>query len=107
MKAERGFGTLSDGDITVHQGDMFAAPEPTARRLALADVRTLTPTRPSKMIALWNNFRALGAKLGIAAAGGAALSAEGGILLRWTRTRPSGGRNPMPARSSTKASSAS
>lgn len=66
-EAERGFGTLADGLITVHQGDMFGTPEPTSRRLALADVRTLMPTQPSKMIALWNNFRALGAKLGVAA----------------------------------------
>ncbi len=65
-EAGHGFGTLTDGVITVHQGDMFNTPEPTARRLALADVRTLMPTQPTKMIALWNNFRALGAKLGIA-----------------------------------------
>jgi 2-keto-4-pentenoate hydratase/2-oxohepta-3-ene-1,7-dioic acid hydratase in catechol pathway len=46
---------------------MFAGPEPASERLDLAAVRVLMPTRPSKMIALWNNFRALGAKLGLSA----------------------------------------
>lgn len=62
----RGFGLLEGDAIVVHEGDMFAAPRPTARRLALAEVEVLTPTEPSKMIALWNNFRALGEKLGLA-----------------------------------------
>jgi len=53
--------------ITLHRGDIFAAAEPTSERLALASVRVLAPTQPSKMIALWNNFRALGAKLGVPA----------------------------------------
>ncbi len=66
-RGETGFGTLDEGSITVHGGDMFGAPEPTTERLRLAEVRVLMPTRPSKMIALWNNFRALGAKLGVAA----------------------------------------
>lgn len=62
-----GFGTLEAGTVTVHRGDMFQDPEPTAERLPLAAVNVLAPTQPSKMIALWNNFRALGAKLGVAA----------------------------------------
>ena len=62
-----GFGSVEADTITVHRGDMFSDPEPTAERLAVADVRVLTPTQPSKMIALWNNFAALGAKLGVAA----------------------------------------
>jgi 2-keto-4-pentenoate hydratase/2-oxohepta-3-ene-1,7-dioic acid hydratase in catechol pathway len=62
-----GFGTLADGRIAVHRGDTFDHPEPTGEQLALAEVRVLTPCVPSKMIALWNNFRALGEKLGVAA----------------------------------------
>jgi 2-keto-4-pentenoate hydratase/2-oxohepta-3-ene-1,7-dioic acid hydratase in catechol pathway len=61
-----GFGTLKGDSITEHEGDMFAGAEATSRRLALADVRLLTPTEPSKMIALWNNFHALAAKLKVA-----------------------------------------
>jgi 2-keto-4-pentenoate hydratase/2-oxohepta-3-ene-1,7-dioic acid hydratase in catechol pathway len=66
-EGKHGFGTLDGDVITRHRGDMFAAAEPTSERLALASVRVLAPTQPSKMIALWNNFRALGAKLGVPA----------------------------------------
>lgn len=59
-----GFGRLDAGTIAVHEGDMFASPQPTGEALALASVRVLTPTAPTKMIALWNNFHALAAKLG-------------------------------------------
>ncbi|HUH86050.1 MAG TPA: 2-dehydropantoate 2-reductase [Stellaceae bacterium] len=57
-----GFGTLKDGTITVHTGDMFADPRPTNETVQLADVRILTPSVPSKMICLWNNFHQLAAK---------------------------------------------
>ncbi|MEN3296374.1 MAG: hypothetical protein V7642_5627 [Burkholderiales bacterium] len=60
------FGTLAGDRIRVHEGDMFADPEPTRVTLALGDVRPLTPTQPSKVLALWNNFRALGDKLKLA-----------------------------------------
>jgi 2-keto-4-pentenoate hydratase/2-oxohepta-3-ene-1,7-dioic acid hydratase in catechol pathway len=62
-----GFGTLDHEVITLHQGDMFDHPETTGERVPLGSVRMLAPTQPSKMIALWNNFRALGAKLGVSA----------------------------------------
>jgi 2-keto-4-pentenoate hydratase/2-oxohepta-3-ene-1,7-dioic acid hydratase in catechol pathway len=52
-----GFGTLEAGTIIEWQGDMFAAPQLTDRRHALADVRLLPPCRPGKMLGLWNNFR--------------------------------------------------
>ena len=61
-----GFGTLHGERIHEHRGDMFDAPAPTGRELALHDVRLLSPTQPTKVIALWNNFAALGAKLGLA-----------------------------------------
>jgi 2-keto-4-pentenoate hydratase/2-oxohepta-3-ene-1,7-dioic acid hydratase in catechol pathway len=61
------FGTLEDGVISVFQGDMFARPSPTGRSVALSDVRLRTPSDPSKMICLWNNFHELAAKLGSAA----------------------------------------
>jgi 2-keto-4-pentenoate hydratase/2-oxohepta-3-ene-1,7-dioic acid hydratase in catechol pathway len=60
------FGTLEDGAISVFQGDMFAAPTPTGQRIGLSDVRLRTPSDPSKMICLWNNFHELAAKLGAA-----------------------------------------
>ena len=61
-----GFGTLAGDRIAEHRGDMFAAPESTGRTLALRDVKLLSPTAPTKVIALWNNFAALGAKLNLA-----------------------------------------
>ena len=61
-----GFGTLHGEQIHEHRGDMFGANEATGRVLALGSVRLLHPTQPSKVIALWNNFAALGAKLGLA-----------------------------------------
>jgi len=57
------FGTLEDGTITVYEGDMFAAPTATNKSLALGAVKVLTPTVPTKMVALWNNFHALAEKI--------------------------------------------
>src|SRR5262245_31751798 len=57
------FGTLEGTTIQEHTGDMFAGPSPTLRRVALESVKLLVPARPSKLIGLWNNFRALATKL--------------------------------------------
>lgn len=69
IRFERGgkaqFGTFADGSITVHEGDMFNGPKATSETVALADVTLLTPTEPSKIVALWNNFHALGQKLNL------------------------------------------
>jgi 2-keto-4-pentenoate hydratase/2-oxohepta-3-ene-1,7-dioic acid hydratase in catechol pathway len=66
MRFERngstGFGTLRDGILAVHEGDMFAGPVASGETVKLADARALTPSEPSKMICLWNNFRELAAK---------------------------------------------
>ncbi len=59
------FGTLEGERIRERRGDMFGESTPTGVVLALDDVRLLTPTEPSKVIALWNNFRALGDKLNL------------------------------------------
>ena len=58
-----GFGTLEDGIVTVHEGDMFAEAVATSGTLALDAVKLLTPCVPTKMVALWNNFHALAKKL--------------------------------------------
>ena len=58
-----GFGTLAQSEIAVHDGDMFGTAKPNGQRLKLADVELLAPSEPSKVIALWNNFHALAAKL--------------------------------------------
>ena len=56
------FGSVVDGAISVHGGDMFDSPQPTGETVAIDDVELLTPTQPSKMIGLWNNFAAAAAK---------------------------------------------
>jgi len=58
-----GFGTLSGDTITEHSGDMFASPKATGQTLKLASVEVLPPSEPTKVIALWNNFRELATKL--------------------------------------------
>ena len=58
-----GLGSLTGDRIAELRGSSFADAQPTGRTLALADVRLLSPCTPSKIIALWNNFRALAVKL--------------------------------------------
>lgn len=59
------FGLLEGEEIQVHTGDMFADAKPTGTRVKLSDVKLLAPTQPTKIIAMWNNFRALGQKLNL------------------------------------------
>jgi 2-keto-4-pentenoate hydratase/2-oxohepta-3-ene-1,7-dioic acid hydratase in catechol pathway len=60
-----GFGTLTHSEIKVHDGELFGTSQPNGRCLALSDVELLAPAEPSKIIALWNNFHALAAKLNV------------------------------------------
>ncbi|WP_156410599.1 fumarylacetoacetate hydrolase family protein [Bosea sp. Root381] len=64
-RGREGFGRLSGETIAIHHGDIFAGAEPTGETLPLAEITLLTPTAPSKIIALWNNFHALAAKLAV------------------------------------------
>lgn len=58
-----GFGTLMPSGISVHEGEMFGRNTASGKTLALAEVALLAPCAPSKIVALWNNFHALAAKL--------------------------------------------
>lgn len=66
-----GFGRVDGmvGDvgavIAVHTGSMFEGVD-TGRTVAVAEVRLLAPVTPGKVVALWNNFHELSAKLGTA-----------------------------------------
>jgi 2-keto-4-pentenoate hydratase/2-oxohepta-3-ene-1,7-dioic acid hydratase in catechol pathway len=62
-QGETGFGTLTSAGIAVHDGEMFDTATPTGKLLALSDVDLLAPSVPTKIVALWNNFHALAAKL--------------------------------------------
>ena len=57
------FGSLEGTRVRIFEGDMFAGAVPTDGVLQLADVKLLMPVQPTKIIALWNNFKALGDKL--------------------------------------------
>ncbi len=62
-----GFGKLDGDTVHEHRGDMFTESQATGADFALASLRLLTPTVPSKVIGLWNNFKALGEKQGLEA----------------------------------------
>lgn len=59
-----GFGVLDGDSVVVHEGDMFDRPQPSGERIASAQLAWLTPCTPSKIIGLWNNFRAAAEKNG-------------------------------------------
>jgi 2-keto-4-pentenoate hydratase/2-oxohepta-3-ene-1,7-dioic acid hydratase in catechol pathway len=61
------FGVLQQQSIAQFEGDMFGKPEPTGKSFNLSDVSVLMPCSPTKVIALWNNFKALGDKLQLSA----------------------------------------
>jgi len=62
-----GFGVIERDQILEHTGDIYGKHSPSGKVLPLASVKLLCPCAPSKIIALWNNFHALAAKLGKAA----------------------------------------
>jgi len=57
------FGTVDRETILLHEGDMLADPRPTRQSIPLNAARLLTPTNPSKIVALVDNYRALVTKL--------------------------------------------
>ncbi len=61
------FGELRESKVLVYEGDMFEGARTTGETLALDAITLLTPCVPSKMIALWNNYQALAAKLNLTA----------------------------------------
>jgi len=58
------FGVLEGEKISVFEGDMFAECRSTGQTLGLDEVSILPPSKPSKMIGLWNNFHAAAEKNG-------------------------------------------
>ena len=57
------FGTIEGDTLRLHAGSMFANPRPTGESVSLGAAKLLTPTTPSKMVALVDNYHALVAKL--------------------------------------------
>lgn len=58
------FGTVVDGTISVHEGDMFTDAAPTGETAPVSALTWLTPCQPTKMLALWNNYYAAAEKNG-------------------------------------------
>lgn len=61
------FGKLDDDDshIIIYEGDLFDSPEATEKKVSVSDIDLQSPCRPSKMIALWNNYKALADEKGL------------------------------------------
>ena len=61
------FGKLStdNSSVTVYNGDMFGSSNETNEILSVNDISMLSPCKPSKMIALWNNYKALADEKGL------------------------------------------
>ena len=59
------FGILDGNDITVYEGDIFNDPIKSNLKLKLEDVTIINPCKPSKMIALWNNYQSLATEKGL------------------------------------------
>ncbi|MER2266247.1 fumarylacetoacetate hydrolase family protein [Methylobacterium oxalidis] len=60
-----GFGRVEGETVDVHTGDLFGEARPTGQTLPLPEVTPDLPCRPAKLIALWNNFRAMAEKQGL------------------------------------------
>ena len=58
-----GFGAIDGEQIVEHSGDLFDRPSSTGASIPIDQVEMLAPCTPSKIVALWNNFHALAAKL--------------------------------------------
>ena len=59
-----GFGVLEEDRIVEYEGDLFDQPRPTGATIPRETITLRSPCAPTKIVALWNNFHALAAKLG-------------------------------------------
>ena len=59
------FGILSDDKITAYEGNMFDKPSKTDIVHLVDQVQIKNPCKPSKMIALWNNYQSLANEKGL------------------------------------------
>ena len=59
-----GFGTLADGVVTPHEGELFGRHAPAGAGIPSNAVELLAPVAPGKIVGLANNFHALIEKMG-------------------------------------------
>ena len=53
------FGITSGSEVHAYDGDMFNNPSATGTKFDLKDVIIKNPCKPTKLIALWNNYQSL------------------------------------------------
>jgi len=58
-------GTVNEGNITVFEGDIFNNPQNTDTIINVAEITKLNPCEPTKIIALWNNYKTLANEKGL------------------------------------------
>ena len=58
------FGVLTGDKVQAHEGEMFGEKRASGEEFAVDAIEWLTPSQPSKMIGLWNNFHAAAEKNG-------------------------------------------
>lgn len=63
-QGQTGLGLLIGDTVHVHAGDLFNKPQATGDTLPLSEVQILAPCQPTKVLALWNNFKAAAEKNG-------------------------------------------
>ena len=59
------FGNQNGDVIELYTGDMFSNPSKTSITINVSEVEFLNPCVPSKMIALWNNYKTLAEEKGL------------------------------------------
>lgn len=59
-----GYGILDQHEITEYLGEPWSESKLKGSRIPTSEATLLSPCQPTKVVALWNNFRALSEKLG-------------------------------------------
>ena len=64
-KNQKKIGILDNDIVEVYSGDMFNHPIASGEKLGIDDIELLNPCNPSKIIALWNNYKTLADEKGL------------------------------------------
>ena len=64
-KNKKNIGVLDGDMVELFTGDMFNNPATTGQKLSVNDITLLNPCNPSKIIALWNNYKTLADEKGL------------------------------------------
>ena len=63
--SQKKIGILDNEIVEVYSGDMFNQPLSSGEKLSINNVELLNPCDPSKIIALWNNYKTLANEKGL------------------------------------------